>query len=97
MFYNSLFACSLDILSSDCVYKTLRITFVSENHEIIWFVFWKMYILYCYFSHFVELGYCRCESSLCNIHFFGRDCPRTFDSKSMTTEDAAAAAASAAL
>jgi hypothetical protein len=26
-----------------------------------------------------------------------RDCPRTFDSKSMTTEDAAAAAASAAL
>jgi hypothetical protein len=25
--------------------------------------------------------------------FFGRDCPRTFDSKSMPTEDAAAAAA----
>jgi hypothetical protein len=27
------------------------------------------------------------------MHFFGRDCPRTFNSKSMTTEDDAAAAA----
>ncbi len=78
-------------LSSDCLYKTFRITFVSENHEIIRFGFLEDVQFVLLFLPFCGIGIPQMLIFLVQHVFFGRDCPRTFDSKSMTTEDAAAA------